>query len=787
MSDSSSLLELEGTRKRRLAGACDICRRQKIRCDSAKMINNICSNCLSFNSPCTHDSSQKKGRTSRRKRIEIQTPLSSASMADLEPWEDIRSCVDSILSETTPYQAPVERNAVVQLLIQVSRYAKNLEQRLDVFLHSQSPEASDVAHSTKSLPVSINGKAASTDAAANGIILDTRTLPDSLVRLTLRTANDLFSRNIRPVKEALEILNRLPRDIASIPRRPEYWNTYPASPPEVPPSQSFPPDDLLRHLVDIYFTQINIYSLILHRPTFDKSVASGLHLRDHKFGAVLLLVCAVASANSRDPRVIFPKTEEQLSVGLEWFQQVRRPFTEPVMKTASLYDLQLCCLYIMFQQNGSAVVSCYLQSQIGILYAQDMGVHRLKHQTQMQSADNEMAKRCFCFLYASDALISASFGRPRIAITISDSDLPVGCDDEYWEGSDAFQQPPDKPPLAAYIIAYTNLVKIFTLSWRETDTVHSFRGQRLLDRETIEELVSRLNGWTQSIPDHLLWNPYMESRDEAFFNQSCALYTTYYFMVILIHRPYMPTSADRTPTSSSFKALAISTSAARACAHIADVRCRRGAVPSTIIMKAAFDSGITLLLNIYCSKRAGLPIDTAKELREVYKCMTLLRQCERRSQTAGRLYDVLCELMIAAKFDLPEALDESTWDIWTGERTHQEKHDGDAGSDTNVGPGDWPEAFSPLGADDLSGLYGSPLEPEVLDTFPSSLIIPTAPVAPFGADNGAESLPDGSGFELQDGVPAPFMYHDGMSMDVDPSIYALDWIAYLSSGDDAPM
>jgi hypothetical protein len=50
----------------------------------------------------------------------------------------------------------------------------------------------------------------------------------------------------------------------------------------------------------------------------------------------------------------------------------------------------------------------------------------------------------------------------------------------------------------------------------------------------------------------------------------------------------------------------------------------------TTLQKAAFDSGITLLLNIYCSKRAGLPIDTAKELREVYKCMTLLRQCERR-------------------------------------------------------------------------------------------------------------------------------------------------------------
>ncbi|KAJ7162699.1 hypothetical protein C8R43DRAFT_1123378 [Mycena crocata] len=36
-------------------GACDICRRQKVRCDSATMPGNRCSKCIAFDSECTHN------------------------------------------------------------------------------------------------------------------------------------------------------------------------------------------------------------------------------------------------------------------------------------------------------------------------------------------------------------------------------------------------------------------------------------------------------------------------------------------------------------------------------------------------------------------------------------------------------------------------------------------------------------------------------------------------------------------------------------------------------------
>jgi hypothetical protein len=64
---------------------------------------------------------------------------------------------------------------------------------------------------------------------------------------------------------------------------------------EIIPSQTFPDDDLLQNLIDIYFQRINPLLFLLHSPTFRASVADREHLCDPHFGAVVLVVCALAS------------------------------------------------------------------------------------------------------------------------------------------------------------------------------------------------------------------------------------------------------------------------------------------------------------------------------------------------------------------------------------------------------------------------------------------------------------------------------------------------------------
>ncbi|KAJ7141352.1 hypothetical protein C8R44DRAFT_763249 [Mycena epipterygia] len=685
----------EGTKKRRLRGACDICRRQKIRCDSAKRPGDRCSNCVSFNSKCTHDLSQPKQETgSRRKRTIIRQDNTGLTINEASA----KNVVDGLLRETPTYQAPQDREGLLQILLQVSRYARSLEQELTAYRSHACPQSDNsVSPETDEQSTELEDK--------SGIVIDFQKLPEHLRRITTHAANHRFfgkNSSLVIVKEAIEACQQetpVPRSTRSVFWTVQPWEIF----PETPVVHVFPPDDLLRDLVDIYFTQLNIYSPVLHRPTFDKSIAYGLHLRDHRFGATVLAVCAMASKNSSDERVLLPGTQAELSAGWEWLRQIRRPFGGPVIERTSLYELQLCCLYINFMQTGCDLESSWLLSGIGILYGQDIGAHRRPDQDGPLSIEAELSKRCFYYLSMFNAIGSAFFGRPRVGKPSEcDLDLPVAFNDEYRDPSHPeriLKQPPGKSSLCDYYIVGINLMNIFAFSWKTADSPQNYVAP--LESETTAELDSRLNKWAEEIPEHLLWNPYME--DDVFFDQSAALYAAYYHVQLLAHRPFIRATAKQ-----SFKSLAICTNAARSCSHIADVKSRRGFFPNPNLLKATFDSAIVLVLNISGGTRSGLSIDTDRELVDVYKCMTLLRQSECRWQNAGRFYDILCELMNASNLPLPPVpLVQDRLNPWLHKSTS-----GISVSDhLRPEPESWPDHFLslPMAVEDLGRLpiYGS--------------------------------------------------------------------------------
>lgn len=110
-------------------------------------------------------------------------------------------------------------------------------------------------------------------------------------------------------------------------------------------------------LVDLYFTQVNIFWPLLHRPTFDKSIAEELYLKNELFGANLLLVCAVGSLYSSDPRIFLEGTNRTQSSGWKWFTQVQIIKT-PSVEPPTLYDLQRCAVSSIIRSSifGSYVL-----------------------------------------------------------------------------------------------------------------------------------------------------------------------------------------------------------------------------------------------------------------------------------------------------------------------------------------------------------------------------------------------------------------------------------------------
>ncbi len=138
------------------------------------------------------------------------------------------------------------------------------------------------------------------------------------------------------------------------------------------------------------------------------------------------------------------------------------------------------------------------------------------------------------------------------------------------------------------------------------------------------------------------WDPHRE--DEIFFNQSVALYTEYYNIQILIHKPFIPSPRNTSPLT--FPSLAICTNAARSCSHIVDIQRQRGFLwgqsfsavrlsfvryalsHSAVYQLNAFAAAIVLLLNIWGGKRSRMNLNPVKEMLDVHKCMQVLRDME---------------------------------------------------------------------------------------------------------------------------------------------------------------
>ncbi|KAG9309253.1 fungal-specific transcription factor domain-containing protein [Chiua virens] len=234
------------------------------------------------------------------------------------------------------------------------------------------------------------------------------------------------------------------------------------------PEYTFPDNDLRLGLVHLYFVHINPLSPFLHRPSFERKVRQGVHLRNSSFGAVYLLICACASRYSDDTRVFLDFVESGIHehlAGWKYFEQVQM-VRRTLLGPPCLEDLQTynVCVFVFVPTGLIVTVVC------PILARDDVGAHRRKSYNEKNSVEGELWKRAFWLLVLFDCQMSSSLGRP-CAIQDEDFDLdyPIECDDEYWEHPDpeqAFKQPPDKPSTVSYFVSFIKLNNILSFAHR---------------------------------------------------------------------------------------------------------------------------------------------------------------------------------------------------------------------------------------------------------------------------------------------------------------------------------
>ncbi|KAG6901646.1 hypothetical protein C0995_009645 [Termitomyces sp. Mi166 len=637
-----------GLKRRKLQRACDVCRRKKIRCDGAQMLNHQCTNCADYGLECTYvESAKKRGPPkSYIERLEnrvkkLQELIARISPETLEQLDNSPAAPlqVSIHNPPLPEWSPCDlapRHLICHLWSGNSPSPVSEDEESTKFLMDDF----DRMHITLDDPRYL-GK-------SSGIML---------IKLALEMKRVYMGDSVPVTCE---------RDV----KRP-YINPLPVTPMQTPDFK-FPDSDLMTTLIDLYFKHMNRYLPLLHRPTFESAVNSGLHYSNTSFAATLLLVCAVAAKYSDDPRVMDEPKEpggkpDPYTSGWKWFGQVPLVKQAPI-SVPDVYDLQFYALIGEFLQASSVPQACWTVVGIGIRIAQDVGAHRQKRKG-VRTVKDELWNRAFCF----------------------DIDMPVECDDEYWEHPDpklCWRQPtPDKTPsVMVYFTWYIKLNQILAFLLRtlyatnKSRVLCGFVGQQWEER-IVSEVDSALNSWMAKLPNHrtfflslsfphfrpttsstflVRWDP--TRSDEVFFNQSASLYCFYQHIQILVHRPFIPTS--ETPTKAlPFPSLAICTNAARACSTALDIQRQRFGLAPPPLTTAAFSAGVVLLLSIWGGRRSGLTTDFDKEMVNVKKCMDVLALAEVRWYLAGRLSnddetllfsDILNELASVGDVPLPQ-------------------------------------------------------------------------------------------------------------------------------------
>ncbi|PBK99196.1 hypothetical protein ARMGADRAFT_918028, partial [Armillaria gallica] len=154
------------------------------------------------------------------------------------------------------------------------------------------------------------------------------------------------------------------------------------------PEFTLPEDDLLSSLVDLYFAEVNPFVPLLHRPTFEKSVKDKLYLEDKDFTMVLLLVCAVASRYTDDPRVLSDGVTAKQSSGWKWCGYCS-------LIAVTLFVIPTSQLFAQFMLGSTVPHLCWTIASVGLRSSEEAGIHRRKVKYATPTVEGELWKRAF--------------------------------------------------------------------------------------------------------------------------------------------------------------------------------------------------------------------------------------------------------------------------------------------------------------------------------------------------------------------------------------------------------
>ncbi|KAJ3930345.1 MAG: fungal-specific transcription factor domain-containing protein [Lentinula lateritia] len=632
---STSSMKVNPPQRRHL-NSCDECRKRKVRCDSATIPGNVCTECLRWKTECTHNMPNKR-----------RGPKVGSSRRSSTFKAELKHVVSSIVNSADTYTLPKDLNFVRTLVIDLASHIRSLETQLRQTLNSTRSSSSFI-------PPTLNHECGVLGINTGDVDVLSSRFEEILTLDNQRHYGD--SSTFRFVWNALHIKGQIsggeiqPSIKVDKLKRPELWRVpkvsgfliifsinvvtlhqRPASPAFEHLPYVFPDDDLMHDLIDLYFAKVEPYFPMLHRNTLEQSLSDGLHLSDRRVGAILLMICSLASQHSDDPRTLNEDNESEYFKGWEYFRQIRltHRFEEP----PSIHEFQLYPLASLYLHTTNISGVAFYLIAIGIRSAHQKGVNERQFVVPKNAIETELWRRAFWCLIVFDIYGSTTLGRPRATIAENiDANYPQEFDDDLREKDTGISSEPVTN--SSSMLFWVHYIKLFEIIGFANRAFYSVKTSELWNRlgisgpewnhKAVIELDAAVNKWFDTIPNH---------RGT---------------------RKAKARHAHDSRYSMSSK-VTICANSARTMIGLLETQHRQHPfVALPLLIGPLFDSAIVLLINLWRGLRNLIALDPSKELDYVRRCIDILSMYEKRYQAAGRLCDLLNSVISVELPTFPE-------------------------------------------------------------------------------------------------------------------------------------
>ncbi|CAG8529255.1 1307_t:CDS:2 [Cetraspora pellucida] len=523
--------EEESSKRRRVARACDACRRKKVRCDGVQSGSDppSCTNCRIYNYECSFIDAPKKRGPPKGYIEALETRL-----------QRMESVLGNLVQSGNLPESVINSN-LEWININENSFKNNIGNNLPKSHDSPSsnneelnPMKSHESHDSD------------TDECLSSDGDHSCDLSDSMGQLSIDVSGHTrYIGNSSGITIIKKFAKKILKDNSN--HRQECF-TKPITHSDK--TSKLPPKELRDQLLDIYWRECHSYMPFINKEEFMEKYND---LENNQSLIILLYAMFAITAKHHQGPAVYKNPDDPSTVGEEYIERAKELLKDE-FDNPTITNVQALVL-LAGNLQGSKNPSSWLYVGIAIRLAQDMGLHRDSSKWNLDARQTEIRRRVWWSCVMIDRLSSAQLGRP-LAINEAEFDVDLPTNGLL----------PDDPTSNAWIEA----LKIILILGRVLSHVYGIKAQQNINNNNqclLPSLHAALNEWKEKLPKELQYDYSNLTFDGPINRKKLLAHLLFYTVQILLHRPHIRCPKSKTPPS-TIPSLTICTKAANHIIHI---------------------------------------------------------------------------------------------------------------------------------------------------------------------------------------------------------------------------